>query len=413
MAKQKQHYDEMVRTLEYTNQELDNNLGEIRHNMSCTINNLQLQCTEMESELRALQEDLDTQRARNEDLVEKMKEFDFLSNELDNERYQFSSAQRKIKELENDLASHGEWKNLSKVFQARLSKVTELERECERLTRDNKNLYETIGNKLLLEEQVHDLKTRLELKQQESDSNVQLEIKLRAIEQEVNDWKAIAKDFCAPNTPMTPVSLKSCIEDIQKKHLILTSTAGLATREKATVTEQIIELRKQNELYLKTNENLTTNLRNYKNGLHRMQKKLTLIAKERDCFKNLLENYEKDLTISAPAGELHFDAELKSRLDIVEKSLAGYKDICATLEKELEVARSQSGNADFNGTTPNDHYEHLKNELEKRRQENERLQRRKDELEMIVEQASMKEAYSIGNGKELKVFFSVMFYKSD
>lgn len=342
MAKQKQNYDEIVNTLRCTNRDLETNIRESVHSLNTTISSLSLQLSETESQISSLQEELATLRTRNEELNERVKETDSLTNALDNERYQLAAAQRKIKELENDLASHGEWKNLSKVFQARLSKVTDLERECERLTRDNKNLHETIGNKLLLEEQVHDLKTRLEMQQRGNDQRVDLETQIRSLEQENKDWKKISKDYCSTNAPSTPISLRAYIDEIQKKHLVLTSDAGTANLEKSSVNDQIYELRKQNELYLKTNENLTTNLRNYKNGLHRMQKKLTLIAKERDCFKNLLENYEKDLTISAQHLEIHTDAELKSRLDVVEKSLAGYKEICATLEKELEVARCSS-----------------------------------------------------------------------
>lgn len=51
-------------------------------------------------------------------------------------------------------------------------------------------------------------------------------------------------------------------------------------------------------------------------------------------------------------------------------------------------------------------YEHMKNELSKLRFENERLQRRKDELELFVEQIKLKEGFGIGNGeREYKVAF--------
>lgn len=43
------------------------------------------------------------------------------------------------------------------------------------------------------------------------------------------------------------------------------------------------------------------------------------------------------------------------------------------------------------------------------RAENERLQRRKDELEMLLEQASVKEAFNLGrDGRELKVVHMAM-----
>lgn len=403
MAKQKQGYEEVVNSLRKANRDVDNNAREVIHDLNTQISSLTLEATQLRTQLDSMQDELDTLRIRNEELSATVKQTNALSSQLENERCELESSQRKVKELEAELTSYGEWKSLSKVFQARLAKVTDLERECERLTRDNKNLHETIGNKLLLEEQVHDLKTRLEMQTKKSDTNVDMETKLSAIEQELKQWKKMAEEFCPLNTLPTPPQLRAHIDQIQKQHLILASDAGSATLEKSTINDQMYELRKQNELYIKTNETLTTNLRNYKMALQRMQKKLALIAKERDCFKHLLENYEKDLTISAQSFDSHgADIELKSRLDVVEKSLAGYKEICATLEKELEAVRT----TELNGGVPiaSEQNERLLKELDKLRMENERLQRRKDELEMICEQAKVKQAFNIGcNGKELKV----------
>lgn len=53
--------------------------------------------------------------------------------------------------------------------------------------------------------------------------------------------------------------------------------------------------------------------------------------------------------------------------------------------------------------------EHLQRELNTLRAENERLQRRKDELEMQLEHASVKDAFNIGkDGRELKVVHMAM-----
>lgn len=49
----------------------------------------------------------------------------------------------------------------------------------------------------------------------------------------------------------------------------------------------------------------------------------------------------------------------------------------------------------------------MKNELSKLRFENQRLQRRKDELELFVEQIKLKEGFGIGNGeREYKVIYA-------
>lgn len=343
LAKQRQGYDEIVSSLRVANRDLETEKRDTMHHLNTEISTLQLRMDEAHAQMSAMNDELLTLRSRNTELLDRVKESDKLSGELDVERCELATARRRIQELETDLANHGEWKNLSKAFQARLAKATELERECERLTRDNKNLHETIGNKLLLEEQVHDLKARLEAKQRTQETHIDLDAKLRAFEQEIKEWKRIAKEFCASGIALTPTNLRSYIDQIQKKHLVLTNDAGAANLEKSTVSDQIFDLRKHNENLQKANESLTTNLQNYKTGLYRLQKKLALIARERDCFKNLMENYERDLTISAPQMDSHSECtEHKVRIDLLEKSLAGYKEINETLEKELEMARTQS-----------------------------------------------------------------------
>lgn len=404
MVKQKHNYDSIVTALRIQQRDTDTHAREMVHGLNTQISTLNLELTQERSRIASMQDELNTLRTRNEELSESLKQSNTLSSKWESEKCQYEASERKIKELETEIANFGEWKNLQEVFQARLAKVTDLERECERLTRDNKNLHETIGNKLLLEEQVHDLKNRLDTQTRKTEQNIDLETKLRAIEHEIKMWKKMAEEFSPSNTLPSPQSLRSYIDRLQKQHLVLASDAGTANLEKATVSDQIYELRKQNELQAKTNETLATNLRNYKSALHRMQKKITLIAKERDCFKTLLENYEKDLTMSAPSIDAHTDSDLKARLDILEKSLAGYKEICSTLEKELEVARSSGSELNGGMPTSSEQNEHLRKELDKLRIENDRLQRRKDELEMLIEQSKVKETFNIGcNGNELKV----------
>lgn len=203
---------------------------------------------------------------------------------------------------------------------------------------------------MLLEEQVHDLKSRLANRDRSNDASIELGTQLQTLEQEIKEWKRLAKDYC-PNSATTVSYLRTFIEDIQKRHLILASDANTVQREKTSINEQMATIRQQNEQHTKNIDALNKTLRNYQATAHRMQKKLMLIAKERDCFKTLLENYEKDLTISMSAvsasTEASIDTELRARLDVVEKSLAGYKEICKTLEEELELARTSSNGGKF------------------------------------------------------------------
>lgn len=64
--------------------------------------------------------------------------------------------------------------------------------------------------------------------------------------------------------------------------------------------------------------------------------------------------------------------------------MTGYKEVCARLEQELEGAKSFP--ADFSSNlSSSDQFDAMKKELNQIRQENERLRRRKDELELELE----------------------------
>jgi mitotic spindle assembly checkpoint protein MAD1 len=95
---------------------------------------------------------------------------------------------------------------------------------------------------------------------------------------------------------VTPQVLRSKIEKILQKDLILTSEKGSAKNEKSAIESQLIELKQQNEVHVKQTDDLKRSLKHHQTILHRVQKKLQLVARERDFFKQLLDSYEKDLT---------------------------------------------------------------------------------------------------------------------
>lgn len=64
-----------------------------------------------------------------------------------------------------------------KNSQYRLMNLPEMQKELERLRTTNKNLQDLLGNKLLLEEQVHDLQTRLQRKENATSDMVSLQVR--------------------------------------------------------------------------------------------------------------------------------------------------------------------------------------------------------------------------------------------
>lgn len=117
--------------------------------------------------------------------------------------------------------------------------------------------------------------------------------------------------------------------------------------------------------------------------IHKMQKKLIIVAGERDCYKRLLDNYEKDLTISGAQSQNSPDSQNRLRIDMLERTVNGYKEMCANLEKELQNAKvCPEINID---SINNEGYDKLRKELTTLRSEYDKMRRRKEELELELE----------------------------
>lgn len=128
----------------------------------------------MSTKIESLQRD-------NEIFKEKAKKCDSIENKLSDELIKMEMAQMKIRQLEQEIRSYGDWQETSKVssitlifffyciisisiqvFYKNLSRLQELEKDNERLQKDNINLIENVNGKFLLEEENYHLKFRLE-----------------------------------------------------------------------------------------------------------------------------------------------------------------------------------------------------------------------------------------------------------
>lgn len=75
---------------------------------------------------------------------------------------------------------------------------------------------------------------------------------------------------------------------------------------------------------------------------------------------------------------------------MLEKTITGYKDLCAKLETELAEVRGHPGKLD-DVLGGNDQYETLRKDLDALRVENEKLKKRKNELEIEIENLTLRQ----------------------
>lgn len=89
------------------------------------------------------------------------------------------------------------------------------------------------------------------------------------------------------------------------------------------------------------------------------------------------------------------------RIEMLEKTVNGYKDLCAKLESELAEVRGQPGQLDgVIGSV--DQYETLRKDLDSLRTDNEKLKKRKNELEIEIENLTLRHNV-MGNDDRYKV----------
>ena len=282
-----------------------------------------------------------------------------------------------------------------------------MDKEIERLRSNNKHLQELLGNKLLLEEQVYDLKSRLEKEEGARSEVVTLQVQLKHLQEDLNEWIKVGQDHCPQNTHVSPMALRAHIEELLQHDVLMVTEKNTKSFESKTLEGELCDFKQKCEIYMQNIEELSAELKRYKAFKARVQKKLLLVSKERDCYKQLLENFEKDLTISNPSGNIELsttELQLKLRVEMLEKTLLGYKDMCSTLEKEVALCKASNGES---GTEQNANmsvdstvgYEHFKKELDTLRVENERLRRRKEELELELEHRCLKGDFNMNKYK--------------
>lgn len=96
--------------------------------------------------------------------------------------------------------------------------------------------------------------------------------------------------------------------------------------------------------------------------------------------------------------DLNPESQIRIKLDMVEKSLDSYKEMCALLEAELQAAKGLP-DLGVEGAASGEHYERFKRDIAVLRLENETLQRRKAALELQLEHSSLKGAYDLNRFK--------------
>ncbi|CAH1126285.1 unnamed protein product [Ceutorhynchus assimilis] len=301
---------------------------------------------ELETILQAAQEDAEAQRNLVIELGKELSEKNSIARELELKEVALVKAKNQIRVLENAKEDYMEFQQQAKTQAHKLARYVQLEEENKQLKEDFSRLKGDLKNKLLLEEEVYDLRNRLSKHKELEKKTADLQVQCDRNQMQLAEWKALARGFCetTESDVMLPHLLRSAIERLQQQELTLTSekvefeSQLKSAQHAAKVSKSELEKNQKLLRELKTTGDQKQNL------IHRMQKKLLLVTRERNSYRLQLDSYERDLTMVADTstmGNSNLIQSQKERIDNLEKVIDDYRDMVAKLENDLQEAQPQ------------------------------------------------------------------------
>ncbi|XP_017044705.1 mitotic spindle assembly checkpoint protein MAD1 [Drosophila ficusphila] len=393
----KQKYDEAISKLQREKFQQEEDARDVQLCINNELSEYRRIAQRTDLELQSARNELERLRRRHDEFKTRVAGFEELRGNYEKQTQSLKMANDRIQELEFEIQSYADWKEITKASQERLASVPDLLTEVERLRNTNRHLNTLIGDKLLLEEQVHDYKTRLDREEGARAEAASLQVKLAHVEQELKEWVKVAQDHCLANTLVSPIALRSRIEQLLKEDIIHMAEKVSSTSDSKHLQSSVRDLEQKCAIYLKNIDDLKNVLTRHKNFKERLQRKLITVSKERDFYKQLVDNFDKDMTMSSTSvADMTQDMQVRYRVEVLERTVTGYKDMCATLEREIQAMRQQ----ELLNEPAGDGYDNVKKELDTLRLENEKLRRRKEELELEMMHRCLRGDF---NMKEYKV----------
>ncbi|KAH8373614.1 hypothetical protein KR200_008937 [Drosophila serrata] len=372
-------YDDIVANLEQKKSMQEQDARDVQFCITSELDEYRRIAQRSNIELQATHTELESVRRSYDEIKARVSGYEELRGKHEMQTLSLNVANERIRDLESQINAYNDWKEVTKVSQKRLANVPEMQAELVRLRAQNQRLNDVIGNKLLLEEQVNDYKTRLDRLEGIQAEAASLQVKLSGVEQELKLWVKVAQDHCLPNTLVSPMALRSRIEQLLQEDIAQMAEKSSAKWDTKNLQNSLRDMEQKCAVYLKNIEDLNIVLKRHKNFKERLQRKLITVSKERDFYKQMVDNFDKDMTMSnTSVADMTQDMQVRYRVEVLERTVTGYKEMCATLEREIQALRQQEMLAEPSG----DGYDSIKKELDTLRLENEKLRRRKSEMEL-------------------------------
>lgn len=266
---------------------------------------------ELELKLEAAEE-------RIAELEDKLRQHLLSQEDIELQKISLQNANLKIKSLENERALWEEGKSLA----LRAARANELEKELNHAHDMISSMREIVKGKLLLEEQMSNLKQRIEHTEKIEEKVAKLEVEKNELLNKLNEYKSIG--------------IGNCPNDLMREINRLQHSEALLTSEEGQLRSKVDSLQRENQLWQnKYNEKnkiaieMTTSCDRSNKLILRLQKRMLLVTRERDSYRQQLDLYEKEMSTNDS------NNAITERIPALERSLEDYRNLVKNLEEDL------------------------------------------------------------------------------
>ncbi|CAF4806271.1 unnamed protein product [Pieris macdunnoughi] len=318
----------------------------LQANVSCKdqVSEMQKDMNELLAALEDAQQESQLLKGEVEKLKTKADQCTSLRAQLEKQTFELQQVSNKLKEIEYERDSYKDWQQQAKTAQKRLSNMAELEKEVGRLRATERTLRDAVCNKLLLEEQVHILSSKVDTLQSTQQELHEAKVKISTLESSLEEWRSAARGHgveCAR-------ALSSALDNALSGQLTAVAGANQAESQMVQLTEELATVKYERDKATTKLSDLQNVKKNQESLIHRLQKRLLIVTRERDSYRQQLDSYEKELTVTL-SGDVGAGsaALLSARVEQLERSLQSYRDLLATHDQEsqtkaLETARAEA-----------------------------------------------------------------------
>lgn len=351
-------------------------------------------------EIQALQEQLDVQRKKFQDISQKYQN-------LQSSHSTSSESELKMKELERRLALQEQDSVIVKNMKSEVARLPEMEREIKRLREENSFLRETKENNSLLKEETEGLRRKLERLEKVMEEKIKVELEKEKMERELQAWENIGQ--ATGLNIRKPEDLSREVIQIQQRELnfkqqnySLNSSVRSVEKARSELLTEIAQLRAKAQEEQKKRENQDSLVR-------RLQKRVLLLTKERDGMRAILESYDSELATSEYSPQLTLrvkeaedmlqkvqahNAEMETQLSKAQEEAGSFKLQAQMVAAELEALKEQQVSiAERSSSATAEEISSLRQKIEELEAERQRLEEQNNILEMRLERHNLQGDY--------------------